>query len=118
MHGKGRIKFLRDGIEYEGTFRKDNIDGIGIFKWRNGDSYKGQVKFGKMHGNGIYRYKDGKEYKGQFNMGYKLSDRINNYQNWKSLNYGVTPNQVINSQNLGLNEEIDVNQANSTNNIV
>ena len=118
MHGNGRIKFLRDGIEYEGTFRKDNIDGIGIFKWRNGDSYKGQVKFGKMHGNGIYRYKDGKEYKGQFNMGYKLSDRINNYQNWKSLNYGVTPNQVINSQNLGLNEEIDVNQANSTNNIV
>ena len=61
MHGNGRIKFLRDGIEYEGTFRKDNIDGIGIFKWRNGDSYKGQVKFGKMHGNGIYRYKDGKE---------------------------------------------------------
>ena len=117
MHGKGRIQFLRDGVQYQGTFNKDWIDGYGMFIWRNGDMYKGQVKFGKMHGNGIYKYKNGKIYKGNFNMGKKMNDRIDMYRAWKSQNYGVDPNKVNHDeQNQQINDEIDMNQANDNQN--
>ena len=111
MHGNGTIKFLRDRIIYQGTFKNDNIEGIGKFIWENGDVYIGQVKFGKMHGMGQYIFKNGKIYKGQFNMGKKLNDRIENYRNWKSINYGVNPNQ--NNQNSQLNEETDIDRVNN-----
>ena len=102
MHGKGKIKFLRDGIEYEGSFKNNSIEGYGTFKWKNGDIYEGQVKGGKMHGYGIYKYSNGKEYKGFFNKGVKDSDRIRKYEKWKSNGYGVkhcTPEQIYNNQN-------------------
>ena len=69
INGKGRIKFLKSGIEYEGTFINDNIEGYGKFKWINGDVYEGEVKNNKMHGNGIYHYKNGKIFKGLFENG-------------------------------------------------
>ena len=59
---------------------------------------------------GEYIFKNGKKYKGQFNMGQKLNDRIENYRNWKSINYGVNPNQL--NQNSQLNEENDNGQIN------
>ena len=114
MHGNGRIIFLRDGIEYEGSFVKDNIEGVGKFKWKNGDVYVGQVKFGKMHGNGIYKFKNGKEYKGVFNMGKRMNERIDNYQNWKSTYYGVPPNQIYHiNRNPVVNEATEINQVNN-----
>ena len=118
MHGNGRIRFLRDGIEYQGTFVRDNIEGVGMFKWKNGDVYKGQVKFGKMHGNGIYRFKNGKEYKGMFNMGKRMNERIDSYQNWKSVNYGIPPNQIYHiNRNPVTNEQSEINQINNGENI-
>ena len=109
---------VMDGIEYQGTFVRDNIEGVGIFKWKNGDVYKGQVKFGKMHGNGIYRFKNGKEYKGMFNMGKRMNERIDSYQNWKSVNYGIPPNQIYHiNRNPVTNEQSEINQINNGDNI-
>ena len=106
IHGKGRIRFLRDGIEYKGSFKCDQLDGFGTFKWRNGDSYEGQVKCGKMHGFGKYKYANGKEYKGFFNRGEKDSDKMRKYLIWRNNGYGVNRNyagqnngQEFNNQN-------------------
>jgi hypothetical protein len=92
IHGKGRIKFLRDGIEYKGDFKCDQLDGYGVFSWRNGDRYEGQVRAGKMHGYGKYKYNNGKEYKGFFNHGQKMSDKMKKYDLWRSTGYGVNAN--------------------------
>ena len=91
IEGKGKIKFLKSGIEYEGTFVNDHIEGYGKFKWINGDVYEGEVKNNKMHGNGIYYFKNGKIYKGLFengqishnentNINYSLKSQRLNYQ--------------------------------------
>ena len=74
IHGKGYIKFLKIGIEYIGTFKNEQIDGYGIFKWKNGDEYEGEVKDGKMHGRGKYKYKNGKVFNGIFFNG-KIADK-------------------------------------------
>jgi hypothetical protein len=120
MHGIGKIKFLRDGVLYHGTFKNDELDGEGMFIFRNGDVYKGPVKFGKMHGMGMYKSKNGKVYNGQFNMGKKMNERLEMYRAWKSMNYGVDPNQVNQANNLnqntGLNDGNDINVANSVQN--
>ena len=108
LHGNGRIKFLRDGIEYKGSFNYDKIEGFGTFRWSNGDTYLGHVKNGKMDGYGIYRYSNGKEYKGFFNRGEKASDKMSNYEMWKKNGYGVSagfPGQ----QNLGPNNGQEFN---------
>ena len=92
LHGNGRIKFLRDGIEYKGSFNYDKIEGFGTFRWSNGDTYLGHVKNGKMDGYGIYRYSNGTEYKGFFNRGEKASDKMSNYEMWKKNGYGASAN--------------------------
>ena len=74
IHGKGYIKFLKFGIEYIGTFKNEQIDGYGIFKWKNGDEYEGEVKNGKIHGLGKYKYKNGKIFNGIFFNG-KIADK-------------------------------------------
>ena len=100
MNGNGRIRFLRDGIEYMGTFKDDQIDGFGVFKWKNGDMYKGYVKAGKMNGFGKYKYANGKEYSGYFNRGEKSSEKMRKYLLWKQNGYGVSSqnlNQIENN---------------------
>ena len=112
IHGKGRIRFLRDGIDYIGSFKCDQLDGYGVFTWRNGDRYEGQVRAGKMHGYGKYKYKDGKEYNGFFNNGQKMSDKIKKYELWKYYGYGVganNQNQNQNQNNIAQNNEQESN---------
>ena len=101
IHGNGRIKFLREGIEYIGTFKFDKIDGYGTFNWKNGDIYEGQVRSGKMHGYGKYKYKNGQVYEGVFSNGDKTSDKMKKYEAWKNNGYGLG----VNSQNIQ-NEEL------------
>ena len=102
LHGKGKIRFLRDGLEYQGTFENGQIEGYGILKWKNGDIYEGQVKGGKMHGYGKYKYSNGKVYKGYFNRGEKDSDRIRKYEKWKSTGYGVKTYKTYNPQQINM----------------
>ena len=106
IHGKGRIKFLREGVEYMGSFKNDKIDGYGAFKWKNGDRYEGQVRSGRMHGFGRYKYSNGKEYKGIFNNGDKASDKMKKYEIWKKSGYGASAYSQ-NLNNLGQNSEME-----------
>ena len=69
LNGKGYIKFLKNELEYTGTFKNDQIEGRGIFKWKNGDKYEGEVKNGKMHGIGIFKCYNGQIYNGTFENG-------------------------------------------------
>lgn len=71
MDGKGKIKFLKEGHEYEGQFYNNQINGYGIFKWNNGDVYEGEMKDGKMQGVGKYTFKNGIIYEGRYNNGFK-----------------------------------------------
>ncbi len=123
IQGTGRIKFLRDGIEYQGTFNYDQIDGKGIFKWKNGDMYNGQVKNGKMHGYGEYKYKNGKTIKQYFYSG-EENEKIKRYENWKNSGYGVgnyqnnnniQSNQGLNNQSQFQNNEIQQNSRSESN---
>ena len=111
MHGNGRIKFLRDGVEYKGTFKNDQIEGYGVFKWRNGARYEGPVKAGKMNGMGRYTYANGKEYKGYFNRGEKGSEKMRKYEIWKANGYGAG------SQNPNIAEENGEEDVNGQENI-
>ena len=111
IHGNGRIKFLREGVEYMGSFKGDKIDGYGVFKWKNGDRYEGQVRSGRMHGFGKYKYSNGKEYNGIFNNGDKASDKMKKYEIWKKNGYGVSAySQNLNNlrQNSELENNIDI----------
>ena len=110
IHGKGRIKFLRDGIEYKGDFKCDQLDGYGVFSWRNGDRYEGQVRAGKMHGYGKYKYNNGKEYKGFFNHGQKMSDKMKKYDLWRSTGYGVNANYQNQNNGQALNSQTQLEQ--------
>ena len=71
LEGYGKMKFLEEGHEYEGYFIANQIEGKGIFKWKNGDKYIGEMKNGKMHGKGKYYYSNGKIFEGYFINGVK-----------------------------------------------
>ena len=71
FNGKGKIEFLNDESMYEGQFEDNEIEGKGIYKWKNGDMYEGQMKKGKMHGYGKQSYKDGRTYEGEYSDGKK-----------------------------------------------
>jgi hypothetical protein len=47
------------GIEYRGEFKKDNLEGFAMVKFRNGEIYEGKVKNGKRNGQGSYKYSNG-----------------------------------------------------------
>jgi hypothetical protein len=116
MHGNGRIKFLRDGIEYKGTFKNDQIEGYGVFKWRNGARYEGPVKAGKMNGMGRYIYANGKEYRGYFNRGEKGSEKMRKYEIWKANGYGAGPQNQNTAEQNGeeeVNGQENIEQPNS-----
>ena len=48
IHGKGRIKFLKNSVEYIGNFNKNKIDGRGVIKFKNGDKYDVEIKNGEI----------------------------------------------------------------------
>ena len=76
IDGYGRIQFInsKDGeSEYEGFFKKNNIEGKGIMKWKNGNIYEGEVKNGKMNGEGIFKIQNGPIIKGFFKDGVKVN---------------------------------------------
>ena len=67
--GKGELKTKR--IHYEGDFKDNEINGMGIFKWNNGDVYEGEMTNGKMNGYGKYTYSNGQVYEGNYVNGNK-----------------------------------------------
>ena len=116
LEGNGKILFLRDGAEYTGTFKNDQIDGYGQYKWRNGDSYEGHVKNGKINGWGTYKYKNGKKVYEYFNKGEKESEKMRKYEIWKKSGYG-NPNykSYLQKSNHDEEEEEDGNDLQENN---
>ena len=83
LSGKGKITFFQAGHEYIGEFNKNEIEGYGIFKWKNGDIYEGYMKSGKMDGNGKYKYRNGEIYEGHYKNGLKHGSGRLTYPNGK-----------------------------------
>lgn len=42
-HGKGKYRFGTQGV-YEGQWVADQMEGYGVFTWKNGTVYKGFFK--------------------------------------------------------------------------
>ena len=66
LEGKGFIEFLKEGHKFQGDFKNNEINGRGIFQWKNGDMYEGDMTDGKMNGHGIYKYANGQIYEGEY----------------------------------------------------
>lgn len=55
----GRVtQLFEDGEGYEGLFRDDLREGIGVFSWKSGERYEGQWAAGKRSGLGAEWNKD------------------------------------------------------------
>ena len=66
LYGNGVIEFIKEGHKYEGEFKNNEINGRGIFRWKNGDIYEGEMTNGKMNGHGTYKYSNGHIYDGDY----------------------------------------------------
>ena len=55
------------GQEYfEGEWKEDKMDGMGVYHYSNGDIYEGEFKQDHHHGNGKYFFTDGSKYEGDW----------------------------------------------------
>ena len=55
-----------DHIYYEGEWKYNRKEGIGIEKYQDGSWYQGEFKNGFKHGIGIYFWNDGSKYEGEW----------------------------------------------------
>ena len=71
-HGEGYLVHAglsdADGVreEYKGTWKEDQMDGFGIYKYISGAVYTGEWKENKHHGKGVYEFPDGSVYEGEW----------------------------------------------------
>ena len=79
--GKGKLVYNDNGNVYEGEFNNDDINGYGLYTFKNMHTYQGQFVNGIFHGKGIYKWPDGCYFKGEYVNGvrdgigeYKFSD--------------------------------------------
>ena len=82
-NGKGKIYFKKLNESYEGEFRDNIINGIGIYTFNNEDIYKGNFSNGKMNGMGEYFWKSGEYYYGEYINGIKEGVGKFKYKNGK-----------------------------------
>ena len=67
-HGQGDLTIPGYGLskvgeeKYQGEWKKDLMDGFGVYTYASGAIYKGQWTAGKQHGNGTYEFPDGSVY--------------------------------------------------------
>ena len=53
-------------MHYEGEWKHNRKEGIGIEKYQDGSRYQGEFKNGLKHGIGIYFWNDGSKYEGEW----------------------------------------------------
>ena len=101
IHGKGRIKFLKNSVEYIGNFNKNKIDGRGVIKFKNGDKYDVEIKNGEIIKieNDIFENSNGGNYD------FLLTKRNGSYDNTSHIN------------NSSLNGFTETKQLEDTNNV-
>ena len=66
-------------LYFETYILNNNINDIGIIKWKNNSSYTGEMKNGVKSGIGIFKWPDGSKYEGEF-----IQDRI---EGWGIIHY-------------------------------
>jgi hypothetical protein len=54
---------------YKGEWKDNNMEGYGVYQWRDGRKYEGAYKEDKKHGFGIYYWADGRKYEGYWAQG-------------------------------------------------
>lgn len=67
-HGRG-VYSRRDGLVYDGEWRRGQMHGTGEISLPNGDHYKGPFVDGAPHGDGLYVDAEGVIYRGGFSEG-------------------------------------------------
>ena len=60
-----------NGTSYEGGFKNNLKDGIGLFKFEDGSQYYGEWKDDHKSGRGTYTWTDGMKFEGSFLLGEK-----------------------------------------------
>ena len=74
-HGDNCLETKAGVRKYQGQFRRDKINGKGIYEWYEGESkgdiYNGEFKDDLFDGLGTYQYNDGTIYIGEFKRGIK-----------------------------------------------
>mmetsp|Transcript_27862 Transcript_27862/g.31987 ORF Transcript_27862/g.31987 Transcript_27862/m.31987 type:complete len:159 (-) Transcript_27862:94-570(-) len=54
---------------YKGEWKDNNMEGHGVYQWKDGRRYEGQYLEDKKHGYGIYFWADGRKYEGYWAFG-------------------------------------------------
>lgn len=75
-HGNGRQIYKILGDFFSGEFCNDNINGHGLYCFKNGEKYNGTFEEGLMNGFGTYTWPDGSEYSGEYAKNLKHGNGI------------------------------------------
>jgi hypothetical protein len=68
MSGKGVLE-VGDGSVYEGEFKENRPEGVGVFTYPNGDVYRGSFVNGKLEGKGSILFSNQTRYEGEARAG-------------------------------------------------
>lgn len=60
-HGIGKVTFPNDSV-YDGEWKDSEMDGHGVFRWKDGSYYEGEYKHGRKHGKGTFQFPNGNKY--------------------------------------------------------
>lgn len=67
--GQGKLTVPGQFI-YEGTFKEGTYHQHGKMQWQNGDCYDGNWKKNRMEGGGLFKHHEGFTLKGSFKANY------------------------------------------------
>ena len=131
IHGKGRIKFLKNSVEYIGNFNKNKIDGRGEIKFKNGDKYDVEIKNGEIIKieNDIFENANGGKFdflleKRGINKGSLNQNQINNnyglngFQANGQINYNFKNDLINNFDNGSINYTQPINSEGNNNDLL
>ena len=79
----GIFNFPSIGLIFEGYWKNDIQNEIGIEKWSNNSYYKGEYDYGKKNGLGIYKWENGNYYFGEWKNNYLFGYGIYKMKNKK-----------------------------------
>ena len=117
IHGKGRIKFLKNSVEYIGNFNNNKIDGKGAIKFKNGDKYDVEIKNGEIIKieNDIFVNANGGDYDvllvkrnlTEVNKNNNINLDLNGFQSNRQINNNITNNINILENRNYFTQQID-----------